>query len=111
MDEEPDVTNARMAERKQIPAAMFQHLVENLPKRVEAVMAAKGGNEWAKQYAMDIWKRVPLGLHVSDISLESPWTNHSIFTLLLEQIFILLHWLFEKSAPTLKGETNKYTLD
>jgi hypothetical protein len=26
-----------------IPAAMFQHLLENLPKRVEAVIAAKGG--------------------------------------------------------------------
>jgi hypothetical protein len=30
----PDLT-------KQVPAAMFQHLVENLPRRVEAVIAAK----------------------------------------------------------------------
>jgi hypothetical protein len=27
---------------KQVPAAMFQHLVESLPRRVEAVIAAKG---------------------------------------------------------------------
>jgi hypothetical protein len=26
------------------PAAMFQHPVESLPRRVEAVIAAKGGN-------------------------------------------------------------------
>ena len=31
-----------VAEWKQVPAAMFQHLVESLPKRVEAVIAAKG---------------------------------------------------------------------
>ena len=37
----PDFTNAR--EWKQVPAAMFQHLVESLPRRVEAVIAAKGG--------------------------------------------------------------------
>jgi len=39
----PDLTNALVAEWKQIPAAMFQHLVESLPRRVEAVVAAKGG--------------------------------------------------------------------
>ena len=27
----PDLTNALVAEWKQVPAAMFQHLVENLP--------------------------------------------------------------------------------
>jgi hypothetical protein len=31
-----------VAEWKQVPAAMFQHLVESLPRRVEAVIAAKG---------------------------------------------------------------------
>ena len=39
----PDLTNAVVAERKKIPAAMLQHLVESLPRRVEAVMAAKEG--------------------------------------------------------------------
>ena len=38
----PDLTNALVAEWKS-PAAMFQHLVESLPRRVEAVLAAKGG--------------------------------------------------------------------
>ena len=38
-----DLTNAVVAEWKQIPTAMFQHLVESLPRRVEAVIAAKGG--------------------------------------------------------------------
>jgi hypothetical protein len=28
--------------RKQVPAAMFQHLVESLPSRVEVVITAKG---------------------------------------------------------------------
>ena len=37
----PDLTNALVAEWKQIPAAMFQHPVESLPRRVEAVIAAK----------------------------------------------------------------------
>ena len=35
----PDLTNTP---RKQITAAMFQRLVESLPRRVEAVTAAKG---------------------------------------------------------------------
>ena len=39
----PNLTNALVAEWKQVPAAMFQHLVESLPRRVEAVIAAKGG--------------------------------------------------------------------
>jgi hypothetical protein len=38
----PDLTNALVAEWKQMFTAMFQHLVENLPRRVEAVIAAKG---------------------------------------------------------------------
>ena len=38
----PDLTNALVAEEKQVPAAMFQHLVESLPMRLEAVIAAKG---------------------------------------------------------------------
>jgi hypothetical protein len=33
----PDLTNAL------VPAAIFQHLVESLPRRVKAVVAAKGG--------------------------------------------------------------------
>ena len=39
----PELTNTLVAEWKQVPAAMFQHLVETLPRRVEAVIAAKGG--------------------------------------------------------------------
>ena len=38
-----DFTNALVAEWKQVPAAMFQHLVESLPRKVEADRAAKGG--------------------------------------------------------------------
>jgi hypothetical protein len=34
----PDLTNALVAEWKQVPAAVFQHLVESLPRRVEAVI-------------------------------------------------------------------------
>jgi hypothetical protein len=39
----PNLTNALVAEWKQVPAAMFQHLVESLPRRVEAIIAANGG--------------------------------------------------------------------
>ena len=38
----PDLTKALVAEGKQVPAAMFQHLVERLPRRVEAVIAENG---------------------------------------------------------------------
>ena len=38
----PDLANAFVAEWKQVPAVMFQHLVESLPRRVEAVIAVKG---------------------------------------------------------------------
>uniref|UniRef100_A0A4W5KX62 Tc1-like transposase DDE domain-containing protein n=1 Tax=Hucho hucho TaxID=62062 RepID=A0A4W5KX62_9TELE len=38
----PNITNALVAEWKQVPAVMFQHLLESLPRRVEAVIAAKG---------------------------------------------------------------------
>jgi hypothetical protein len=31
-----------VAEWEQVPAAMFQHLMESLPRRVEDVIAAKG---------------------------------------------------------------------
>jgi hypothetical protein len=34
--------NALVAVWKQVPSAMFQHLVETLPRRVEAVILAKG---------------------------------------------------------------------
>jgi hypothetical protein len=37
----PDLTNALVAEWKQVPAAIFQHLVESLPRRGVAVIAAK----------------------------------------------------------------------
>ena len=37
-----DLTNALVAEWKS-PQAMFQHLVESLPRRVEAVITTKGG--------------------------------------------------------------------
>ena len=39
----PDLTHALVAEWNQILAAMFQHLVKSLPRRVEAVIAAKRG--------------------------------------------------------------------
>jgi hypothetical protein len=39
----PDLTNALVAEWKQVLAAMFHHLVESLPRRLEAVIAEKGG--------------------------------------------------------------------
>jgi hypothetical protein len=39
-----DLTNALVAEWKQVPGSMFQHLVESLPRRGEDVIAAKGGN-------------------------------------------------------------------
>jgi hypothetical protein len=39
----PDLTNALVAKWMQIPAAMFQLLVESLPRRVEPVTAAQGG--------------------------------------------------------------------
>ena len=38
-----DLTNALVAEWKQVPAVKFQHLMESLPRRVEAVIAVKGG--------------------------------------------------------------------
>ena len=38
----PNLTNALVAEWNQVSAAMFQHLVESLPRRVEGVIAAKG---------------------------------------------------------------------
>ena len=37
-----NLTNALVAEWKKVPAAMFQRLVESLPRRVEAVITAKG---------------------------------------------------------------------
>jgi hypothetical protein len=38
----PDLTNALVAEWKQVPTAMFQNLLESLPRRVEGVITAKG---------------------------------------------------------------------
>jgi hypothetical protein len=39
----PDLTEALVAEWKQVPAVMFRHLVEGLPRSVEAIIAAKWG--------------------------------------------------------------------
>jgi hypothetical protein len=39
----PDLTNGIVSEWKQVPTAMFQHLVESLLRRAEAIIAAKGG--------------------------------------------------------------------
>jgi hypothetical protein len=39
----PALTNVLVAEWKQVPAAMFQHLVESLLIRVEAVITSKVG--------------------------------------------------------------------
>jgi hypothetical protein len=39
----PDPTNALVAEWKQVLAAMFHHLVESLPRKVEAVIETKWG--------------------------------------------------------------------
>ena len=36
----PELTNVLVAEWKQVPAAMFQQLVESLPRSLEAVIAA-----------------------------------------------------------------------
>ena len=39
----PYLTKALMAEWKQVPPALFQHLVESLPRKVESVIATKEG--------------------------------------------------------------------
>ena len=57
----PDLTNALVAEWKQIPAAMFQHLVESLPRRVEAVIAAKGWGDQLHINAHDFGMRCTFG--------------------------------------------------
>jgi hypothetical protein len=36
-----DLSHALVAEWKQVPTALYQHLMESLPRRVEAVIAAK----------------------------------------------------------------------
>ena len=36
----PDLTNTLVTEWNQVIASMFQHIVESLPRRVEAVIAA-----------------------------------------------------------------------
>ena len=53
----PDLTNALVAEWKQIPTAMFKHLVEGLPRRVEAVLEAKGDQLHinAHDFVMRFW--------------------------------------------------------
>ena len=39
----PNLPNALVAEWKHVTAAMFQHLLESLPRKVEVVIAEKGG--------------------------------------------------------------------
>jgi hypothetical protein len=38
----PDLPNAPVAKWNQVPTVLFKHLVESLPRRVEADIAAKG---------------------------------------------------------------------
>ena len=42
----PDLTNTLVAEWNQVPASVFQHLVESLPRRVEAVIAANNAHDF-----------------------------------------------------------------
>ena len=42
----PDLTNALLDEWAKIPTDRLQNLVESLPRRVEAVVAAKGGTNF-----------------------------------------------------------------
>jgi hypothetical protein len=76
----PNLTNVLVAEWKQVPAAMFQRLVESLPRRVKAGIAAKGVTksililmilEW------DVWR---VGVHIWSCSVYSlcVWTLHCI---------------------------------
>ena len=51
----PDLNNVLVPEWKQIPATMFQHLVEGLLRRVDAVVAAKG---WPTPYCIAYFKNV-----------------------------------------------------
>ena len=53
----PNLTNTLVAEWKQLPAAMFQHIVESLPRRVEAVIAAK-------RDLLPVWANEPLAGHL-----------------------------------------------
>lgn len=39
----PDLADALQSECEQIPASVFQHLVEGLPRRTRAFKAANGG--------------------------------------------------------------------
>ena len=42
---ESNLTNALVAEWKPVPRAKFQYLMESLPRRVEAVLVAKWGDQ------------------------------------------------------------------
>ena len=53
----PGLTNALVAEWRQIPTAMFQHPVESLPRRVEAVKAAIRGGDQLQINTHDIGMR------------------------------------------------------
>uniref|UniRef100_A0A8K9WU79 SAM domain-containing protein n=2 Tax=Oncorhynchus mykiss TaxID=8022 RepID=A0A8K9WU79_ONCMY len=54
----PDLTNTIVAEWKQVPAEMFQHLVKNLPRRVEAVIAAKGADRYSLEGLRNIHREM-----------------------------------------------------
>jgi hypothetical protein len=54
---DPDLTNALVAEWKQVLTAMFQHLVESLPIRVEAVIGSK-----EEPYE---WNSILMELHIN----------------------------------------------
>uniref|UniRef100_A0A674AN18 Lecithin retinol acyltransferase-like n=1 Tax=Salmo trutta TaxID=8032 RepID=A0A674AN18_SALTR len=64
----PDFTNAFVADWKQVPTAMFQQLMESLPRRVEAVIAAKGGT--TKGICISVYQlSVSLSLSISCLYL------------------------------------------
>ena len=46
----PNLTNALVAEWKQVLAGMVQHIAESLPRRMEGVIAAKGGQFWNEMF-------------------------------------------------------------
>ena len=50
----PDLTYALVAELKQVHAAMFQHLMESIPRRLATVLAAK---EMFEDQVCSVYKR------------------------------------------------------
>ena len=64
----PDLTNAFVAEWKQAPAAMFQHQVESIPRRVKAVIAAKVGTNTILILMILEWDVWQAGVHIHYIT-------------------------------------------